>query len=123
MDSEISLIPDGNIYPSSTEPGKSPADLRLNGPDAWSPDLPADTAPFVVIDLDRPTEVTGVIVQGGGPNNPDEYVTLFTVEYSPDGINYYPAVTVNNFPAVRYVNLKITQVYDSILIKRFSLYI
>ena len=86
---DTGLIPEGSIYPSSLEPGKEPSDLRLNGPDAWSPD-PSDTNPSVTIDLGRPSKVTGVILQGGGPNNPDEYVTLFEVEYSPDGVNFYP---------------------------------
>ena len=99
MNSPTSLIPEDNIQPSSTAPGKSPNDLRLDGVDAWSPD-PSDTSPFVVIELDEPMEVTGVILQGGGENNPNEYVTRFLVEYSPDGVTYYPAVAAGGFPVV-----------------------
>ena len=98
MDDQAPLIPDDRIMPSSTEPGKEPSDIRLNGPDAWSPD-PSDTNPSVTIDLGKPTRVTGIVVQGGGPNNPDEYVTQFEVEYSPDGVNFYP-VGINGIPIV-----------------------
>ena len=97
MDSDNVLIPEENIYPSSLGPGVTKEDLRLNGPNAWSP-MPNDTEPFVTIDLDKPSDVTGVILQGGGPDT-DDYVTLFTVEYSPDGENFFP-ITVNDQPAV-----------------------
>ena len=97
MDSDNTQIPEENIYPSSLGPGVTKEDLRLNGPNAWSP-MPNDTEPFVTIDLDKPSDVTGVILQGGGPDT-DEYVTLFTVEYSPDGENFFP-ITVNDQPAV-----------------------
>ena len=97
MDSDNAQIPEENIYPSSLGPGVTKEDLRLNGPNAWSP-MPNDTEPFVTIDLDKPSDVTGVILQGGGPDT-DEYVTLFTVEYSPDGENFFP-ITVNDQPAV-----------------------
>ena len=97
MDSDNAQIPEENIYPSSLGPGVTKEDLRLNGPNAWSP-MPNDTEPFVTIDLDEPSDVTGVILQGGGPDT-DEYVTLFTVEYSPDGENFFP-ITVNDQPAV-----------------------
>ena len=97
MDSDNAQIPEENIFPSSLGPGVTKEDLRLNGPNAWSP-MPNDTEPFVTIDLDKPSDVTGVILQGGGPDT-DEYVTLFTVEYSPDGENFFP-ITVNDQPAV-----------------------
>ena len=97
MDSDNAQIPEENIYPSSLGPGVTKEDLRLNGPNAWSP-MPNDTEPYVTIDLDEPSDVTGVILQGGGPDT-DEYVTLFTVEYSPDGENFFP-ITVNDQPAV-----------------------
>lgn len=98
MDSTNSLIPDENIQPSSLGPGVEPEDVRLNGPNAWSPNA-TDTEPFVVIDLEEPSTVTGVIIQGGGPDT-DEYVTVFQVEYSTDGVTYYP-VTINNETVVR----------------------
>ena len=102
MDTNNQLIPVGNIIPSSTEPGKTPEDLRLDGADAWSPD-PSDPAPSVVINLDRPVRLTGVVLQGGGPNNPEEYVKTFEVEYSTDGVNYFP-VTIGNIPLVSLVS-------------------
>ena len=105
MDSDNVLIPEENIYPSSLGPGVTNEDLRLNGPSAWSP-MPNDTEPFVTIDLDKPSDVTGVILQGGGPDT-DEYVTLFTVEYSPDGENFFP-VTYNDQPVVRFWSFMIT---------------
>ncbi len=98
MDNDTPLIPDDSIVPSSTEPGKDPSDIRLNGPDAWSPDE-SDTNPSITIELSQPTRVTGIIIQGGGPNNPNEYVTQFEVEYSPDGVNFYP-VGINGLPIV-----------------------
>ena len=79
-------IPESNIQPSSTEPGNSPSNVRLNGGEAWSPSS-TDTSPSVTIDLDVPTKVTGIILQGGGPDT-DEYVTQFTVSYSSDDITY-----------------------------------
>ena len=98
MDSSNVLIPAENIYPSSSAPGVTNEDLRLNGPNAWSPS-PNDTEPSVTIDLSQPSDVTGVVLQGGGPDT-DDYVTFFTVEYSPDGENFFP-ITVNGQPAVR----------------------
>ena len=108
MDSNDQLIPEENIFVTSSEPGKGPADLRLNGPDAWSPNA-ADTTPSVVIDLGSPARLTGIIVQGGGPNNPDEYVKLFEVEYSPDGSTWNP-VGINNLVVVSF-NIKLSIFY------------
>ena len=90
-------IPDSNIEPSSTEPGNSPSNIRLNGPQAWAPDT-TDTNPSVTIDLDEPMKVTGVILQGGGPGT-DEYVTEFTVSYSLDDVTWID-VAVGNEPTV-----------------------
>ena len=98
MDSSNALIPSENIYPSSLAPGVTNEDLRLNGPNAWSPS-PNDTEPSVTIDLDKPSTVTGVILQGGGPDT-DDFVTVFTVEYSPDGVNFFPITDVNDEPQV-----------------------
>ena len=90
-------IPDENIQPSSTEPGNSPSNIRLNSPEAWSPSS-TDTSPSVTIDLDVPTKVTGIILQGGGPDT-DEYVTQFTVSFSLDDITYAGSPTVSeNIP-------------------------
>lgn len=97
MDSGNPLIPEENIKPSSLAPGVTPEDLRLDGPNAWSP-MPNDTEPFVVVEFDEPSDVTGVLLQGGGPDT-DEYVTSFTVEYSPDGENFFP-ITINEQPMV-----------------------
>lgn len=84
-------IPDSNIEPSSTEPGNSPSNIRLNGPDAWAPDA-TDANPSVTIDLDEPMKVTGVIIQGGGPGTND-YVTEFSVSYSLDDITWVDVTT------------------------------
>ena len=100
MNSTTSLIPEGNIQPSSSAPGKTPNDLRLNGDEAWIPDE-TDTSPSVVIELERPTDVTGIILQGGGDSNPNEYVKLFIVEYSSDGVTYAPVVHQGGIPVVR----------------------
>lgn len=99
MDSGNALIPAENITPSSLAPGVTVEDIRLNGPNAWTPS-PDDTEPFVIVDLDKPSTVTGVILEGGGPDT-DDYVTLFTVEYSPDGVNYFPITDANDEPVVR----------------------
>jgi len=98
MDSSNALIPAENIYPSSLAPDVTVEDIRLNSPNAWSPS-PNDTEPSVTIDLDKPSIVTGVILQGGGPDT-DDYVKVFTVEYSPDGENFFPIVDANNEPVV-----------------------
>jgi hypothetical protein len=98
MDSSNALISADNILPSSLGPGVTNEDLRLNGPNAWTPS-PNDTAPSVTIDLDKPSIVTGVILQGGGPDT-DDYVTLFTVEYSPDGDNFFPITDAEDKPVV-----------------------
>ena len=90
-------IPDENIQPSSTEPGNSPANLRLNGPEAWAPS-PDDANPNVIVDLDIPMKVTGIIVQGGGPDT-DEYITDFTISYSLDGVTFVD-VEVGGVPTV-----------------------
>ena len=98
MDSSNALIPSENIYPSSLAPGVTNEDLRLNGPNAWTPS-PNDTEPSVTVDLDKPSIVTGVIVQGGGPDT-DDFVTLFTVEYSEDGENFFPITDTDDEPMV-----------------------
>ncbi|XP_072039475.1 uncharacterized protein [Amphiura filiformis] len=98
MDSNNVLIPSENIVPSSLAPGVTNEDLRLNGPNAWTPS-PNDTEPSVTIDLNKPSIVTGVILQGGGPDT-DDFVTLFTVEYSPDGENFFPITDAADEPVV-----------------------
>ncbi len=98
MESGDQELPADNIYPSSLGPGVTNEDVRLNSPTAWSPS-PNDTEPSVTIDLDEPSDVTGVILQGGGPDT-DDFVTVFTVEYSPDGENFFPITDDNDEPVV-----------------------
>ena len=98
MDSSNALIPSENIIPSSLAPGVTNDDVRLNGPNAWTPDS-NDNEPFVIIGLNEPSIVTGVVVQGGGPDT-DNFVTEFIVEYSPDGENYFPITDANGEPVV-----------------------
>lgn len=88
MDSGNPLIGDDNIQPSSYDEGLGPDSVRLNSPDAWSPS-PDDENPFIVIELDEPSLITGVIVKGAGPDAED-FPTAFTVETSPDGITWTP---------------------------------
>jgi hypothetical protein len=102
MDIDNPSIPPENIQPSSTEEGLGPESLRLNSPDAWSP-LSTDENPFVVIDLEEPSLVTGVVIKGAGPDAED-FPTEFTVEYSEDGITFEPLL-VNGAPAVSYLIL------------------
>lgn len=95
MDSGNPLIGDDNIQPSSYDEGLGPDSVRLNSADgAWSPSLD-DGNPSIVIELDEPSLVTGVVVKGAGPDAED-FPKLFTVENSPDGINWTP------LPAVSY---------------------
>ena len=88
MDSANPLIPNEGIKPSSTAGDLGPESVRLDNPEVWSP-LPTDEEPFVVVEFDEPTPVTGVVIQGAGPEAED-FPTLFTVEYSPDGENFFP---------------------------------
>ena len=97
MDISNPTIPEENIHPSSLAPGIEPGDVRLNGPVAWSPH-PGDNAPYVMIDLGKPSDVTGVLIQGGGPGT-DKFVTQFFVTYSTDDETYLP-IEIDNEPVV-----------------------
>ena len=88
MDVNNPLIPDEGLQPSSIAEDLGPESIRLNSPEAWSP-LPTDEEPFIVVDFDEPTPVTGVVIKGSGPDAED-FPTEFTIEYSPDGVNFYP---------------------------------
>ena len=99
MDVDNPSIPVDNIQPSSIEPGLGPESVRLNNPEAWSP-APEDENPFVIIDLEEPSLVTGVLIKGAGPDAED-FPTAFTVEYSPDGETFTP-LTSNEVPVVSY---------------------
>ena len=86
MDIGNPLIGDNNIQPSTYDKQLKANSVRLNSPDAWSPS-PDDENPFIVIKLDEPSLITGVIVKGAGPKAED-FPTAFTVEYSPDDISW-----------------------------------
>jgi hypothetical protein len=97
MDSDNPSIPLENIQPSSYAEGLGPESVRPNNPEPWSPS-PTDEEPFVVIDLEEPSLVTGVVIQGGGPDTED-FPKTFTVETSPDGVTWTP-VSVGETPVV-----------------------
>ena len=99
---ELLLEPE-SINASSTEPGNTPANARLNQLKrstfiAWAP-AEGDQGPTVIIDLGAEKIVNGLSVQGGGSGT-NEYVTLFSVFYSVDGEGYTPVLTSDMDDAV-----------------------
>lgn len=98
MDISNPRIPSESIQPSSYAPGVQTDDLRIGSPSAWYPD-PSDEEPYVDIDLMEPTEVTGVTIQGGGPET-DDFVTKFAVLYSTDGGETFVPILYNGEPMV-----------------------
>jgi len=61
-------------------------DHTTAGQDAWVSST-TDTSPYVVVNLGVPRTVVAIATQGRG--DASQYVTQYTVEYSPDGANWF----------------------------------
>ncbi|XP_065689130.1 SCO-spondin-like [Patagioenas fasciata] len=91
-------LPDSSFAASSAQAGTPAHAARLHGghpgqelrgwapPDDAYPALLSDP-PFLQLDLQEPTNVTGVVVQGAGSS--DAFVTAFLLQFSTDGSHWH----------------------------------
>ncbi|KAM4705238.1 SCO-spondin-like [Rhinophrynus dorsalis] len=94
---KISLLPDSS-FTASSQQAENPASAGLlnnvnprSELQGWSPKITeykdlVSRPPYLQIDLQKPWNLTGIVVQGAG--SPDYYVTRFSVQFSVDGQNW-----------------------------------
>ncbi|XP_066271845.1 lactadherin-like [Branchiostoma lanceolatum] len=80
---EDGSIPDGSISASTSKPANPASAGRLNSNGYWSPQ-DSDQDPWIQVDLQRRTAVTGVNTQGAG----DTWVSKYKLQYSDDAASW-----------------------------------
>jgi len=98
--------------------GTGRARSMLDGPQAWSagrkyPWSAGKKGDWMQINLLYPTSITGVIIQGRCAK--DQWVTKFTVKYSPDGSSWHdvPALFTGTFDR----DTKVTQIFAPVIVQ------
>ncbi|XP_078673202.1 MAM and LDL-receptor class A domain-containing protein 1-like [Branchiostoma floridae x Branchiostoma belcheri] len=86
---EDGSIPDSSLSASTSKPGNPASAGRLNSASYWSPQ-DSDQDPWLQVNLQRRTAVTGINTQGSG----DTWVSKYKLQYSDDGVSW---TTVGDF--------------------------
>uniref|UniRef100_A0A667YJF4 SCO-spondin n=1 Tax=Myripristis murdjan TaxID=586833 RepID=A0A667YJF4_9TELE len=91
----VQILPASSFTASSQQPGHPPGAARLHEPEEYkdlpqrSPDGQSSTkpSPYIQIDLLKPYNITGVLIQGGGVF--DTYVSSFYLQFSQDSRQWH----------------------------------
>lgn len=72
---------------------------RLNSPYGWHPYMNRYQNQYMQIDMGQPTDIVGVVTQGRGNNEREQWVKAYSVAVSDDGASWKDVEGGANFPA------------------------